>query len=87
MCRVIKRNESTYEQLSVLLCQLLMDNIRVGGGGGLEIREVTPVARFEVKTVLGSLETRAGGLGDEMHEGQINPQLRGAGWSAPSLPP
>lgn len=54
-------------------------------GGGF--REVTPVVGLEEKTVLGSLETRAGGLGDEMYEGQIGPQLRGAGWSPPPPPP
>ena len=57
------QGESTYEQLSVLLCQLLINNIKVGGGRQwLKIREVTPVVGFEVETVSGSPETRAGGL-------------------------
>lgn len=58
--RAIRRNKLTYEQLSLLLCWLLMRNIRVGVW--VEIAGVTPVESFEVKTVLGSPETRAGGL-------------------------
>lgn len=88
VCGVIKCNKATCEQLSVLSCQFLMDPIRICGGGGavVEIREVTPVVGLEEKTVLGSLETRAGGRpGDEMYEGQISPQLRGAegSWVVP----
>ncbi|KAI9539555.1 hypothetical protein NQZ68_005635 [Dissostichus eleginoides] len=48
--------------------------VQVGGGRQrLQIREVTPAVGFDVETVLGSSETRAGGLADKMCKGSDIP--------------
>lgn len=78
MCRVIKSNKSvTYALMSA--------TNGYHQSRGLEIRKVTPVAGFEVETVRRreqvDSETKCAKV-----RYPINPQLRGAGWSAHSLP-
>lgn len=58
VCMVIKCIKLTGHQLSVVPWQHLINNCR---GVGSEVRKVAPVVHYQVKTVLGSTRTRAGG--------------------------
>lgn len=80
--KVIKGNNSTYEQLSVLLCHVLMDNMRVWGRRSprshllwalrwKQSREVRRREQVDSETKCAKVRF------------PISPQLRGAGWSSP----
>lgn len=58
VCMAIKYNNLTGHQLSVLPWQQIINNCRAVGS---EARKVAPVVHYQVKAVLGSERTRAGG--------------------------